>query len=128
VVLPIHPRTRKIIQQLNINIDGEQIILIDPVGYLQMVYLIQHADVVMTDSGGLQKEAFFFKKPCLTLRDETEWVELVQHGFNTLVGADSELIVEAFDKVERNLNFEIDLYGGGQAAQEVALNLLNFEA
>ncbi len=128
VVLPIHPRTRKIIQQLNINIDGEQIILIDPVGYLQMVYLIQHADVVMTDSGGLQKEAFFFKKPCLTLRDETEWVELVQHGFNTLVGADSELIVEAFDKVERNLNFEINLYGGGQAAQEVALNLLNFEA
>ncbi len=91
VILPLHPRTKKMIEGLAA-IDTGRLTLIEPVGYLEMVWLIDHCDLVITDSGGLQKEAFFFKKACVTLRDETEWVELVDNGFNVLVGADKEKI------------------------------------
>ena len=94
VILPLHPRTRNIINNLKLSI--QNLILIDPVGYLEMVWLIDNCNLVMTDSGGLQKEAYFFEKQCVTLRDETEWVELVECGVNTLVGADKEKILEAF--------------------------------
>lgn len=126
VVLPLHPRTRNIIKKQNINFDSERIIIIDPVGYLEMVYLLQYCKMVMTDSGGLQKEAFFFKKACVTLRDETEWVELVNNGFNTIVGANKQRIIDAFLNQGFNINFSIDLYGGGKAADNIAEALLNF--
>ena len=96
VVLPLHPRTRAKITAIDSNIDRDRIHFIDPVGYLQMVYLLQNCRLVMTDSGGLQKKVFFFKKYCVTLRDQTEWTELAEHGFNQVVGADSHAILKAF--------------------------------
>lgn len=87
VILPLHPRTKKILEQSRL--DTSNLTIIDPVGYLNMVWLISNCSLVMTDSGGLQKEAYFFKKPCVTLRDETEWIELVQASANVLVGAQS---------------------------------------
>ncbi len=76
--------------------------------------------LVLTDSGGLQKEAFFFKKPCITMRDETEWVELVEHGFNSLTGAETENIYDAYkDIIETDLDFNIELYGDGKAGERI---------
>ena len=123
VVLPLHPRTKKII--INGGFDVSGLTIIDPVGYLQMVYLLQKCKVVMTDSGGLQKEAFFFHKPCITLRDETEWVELVENGFNNIVGADTEKIIEQYNNLKFNHDYSIDLYGGGKASERIITTLLS---
>lgn len=125
VVLPLHPRTKKLLQDYNIATDG--LMLIDPVGYLEMVWLIDHCSLVMTDSGGLQKEAFFFSKPCLTLRDETEWIELVQNGFNVLVGADKETILETFKNHQNPIQeqYNVDLYGKGSASSIIVKSLLD---
>ena len=79
----------------------------------------------MTDSGGLQKEAFFFHKPCITLRDETEWVELVENGFNNIVGADTEKIIEQYNNLKFNHDYSIDLYGGGKASERIITTLLS---
>ena len=121
VVLPLHPRTRKLIQESGMKVPLK---VINPVGYFDMIELLKHCSLVMTDSGGLQKEAFFFQKHCVTLRDETEWVELVQHGFNELAGADVVKITEAFSKMKsKQSDFNIDLYGNGLAAENI-LNCL----
>jgi UDP-GlcNAc3NAcA epimerase len=119
IILPLHPRTKKIIEGLNLNI--QNLTIIDPVGYLEMVWLIDNSSLVMTDSGGLQKEAYFFEKQCITLRDETEWVELVENGCNTLVGANKENILDAYHNrstlkvVQSGLN----LYGSGHASEKI---------
>jgi UDP-GlcNAc3NAcA epimerase len=129
-LFPIHPRTRKKIKELNIDINhctknSCQLYLIPPVGYLEMVYLLQHCSLVLTDSGGLQKEAFFFQKPCVTLRDETEWVELVDNGFNYLAGSDTQRILEAATVMQRTVVVdEDDMYGGGRAASNIVSSLL----
>ncbi len=119
IVLPLHPRTQKVLE--NNNYQPKNITFIDPVGYLEMVWLIAHCSLVMTDSGGLQKEAFFFKKPCITLRDETEWVELVENKFNVLVGADKSKILETYGNRENLFatDFEMNLYGGGKASKRI---------
>lgn len=118
VVLPLHPRTRGVIKQLGLNLDMQ---VIDPVGYLEMIWLLQRAGLVLTDSGGVQKEAFFFSKPCVTMRDQTEWVELVNCGANTLVGADKEMIVTtAKARIGKTVQDDGNLYGGGQAATRIA--------
>ena len=117
VILPLHPRTKKIIQKLDLKL--KNITIIEPVGYLEMVWLIDNSDMVITDSGGLQKEAFFFKKPCITLRDETEWIELIENKFNVLAGADKEKILDLYKNFEFNNDFEIDLYGGGKASKRI---------
>ena len=123
VVLPIHPRTRKKLE--DVNITPNNILLIDPVGYLEMIWLITHSQLVMTDSGGLQKEAFFFEKPCITLRDETEWIELVENGFNVLAGADYDKIIASYSKFLKNKPvFDIKLYGKGNASEIIAETLL----
>ncbi len=119
VILPLHPRTKKIISTSNIDIDTDRVKIIDPIGYLEMVHLLKNCKLVMTDSGGLQKEAFFFEKPCITLRDETEWVELVENGFNTIVGADLNKIIGAFEAQSYNHNFDINLYGRGTASRRI---------
>ena len=93
VVFPVHPRARKVIIGADCRLKPH-VQLIDPVGYLDMVTLAGSARLVLTDSGGLQKEAYWLGVPCLTLRDETEWVETVEAGWNTLVGSDSEKIVQ----------------------------------
>ena len=126
VVLPLHPRTKVKLEALPIKLSS-RIKLIDPVGYLNMVWLIDNCKLVMTDSGGLQKEAFFFHKPCITLRDETEWVELVEHNFNVLVGADKAAIISAFKEHTFSNDFNIDLYGNGFASNNIATALINYE-
>ncbi len=124
VILPLHPRTKKILE--NLRLDISNLTIIDPVGYLEMVWLIDNCDFVMTDSGGLQKEAYFFEKQCITLRDETEWVELVECRANTLVGANKKKILEAYkSNLEFNKeNSNLDLYGGGIASKKIVKELL----
>ena len=122
IVMPIHPRTKKLIQRLDLNI--KNIILIEPVGYLQMIYLLKNCMFVMTDSGGLQKEAFFFEKYCITLRDQTEWVELVENGFNKLISINQEEILISVKDIPNNLNFTKDLYGKGKASENIVKKLV----
>ena len=127
VILPLHPRTKKILENLKIKVT--HLTIIEPVGYLEMVWLIDNCDFVMTDSGGLQKEAYFFDKQCITLRDETEWVELVECGANTLVGADKKMILDAYknhSKFSIN-NSNVDLYGGGKASENIIKELVSYE-
>lgn len=117
VILPIHPRTRKIMEVRGLD---TKCIIIDPVGYFDMIQLLEHTRIVLTDSGGLQKEAFFFAKPCVTLRDETEWVELVDGGFNQLAGADSHRIRQHFAALSQSTtNYSVDLYGKGMASKNI---------
>jgi len=114
VVVPIHPRTRKILSQLNIIPEFK---LIDPVGYFDMIMLLKTCELVITDSGGVQKEAFFFGKHCITLREQTEWVELIDKGYNLLVGSDSFKLKEAFEFFKtKQSDFTVDLYGKGLAS------------
>lgn len=122
VVLPLHPRTRKLIAQQGLELNVH---LIDPVGYFEMVWLLDHAQLVLTDSGGVQKEAFFFGKACVTMRDQTEWVELVEAGANELVGADKQKIIEATARnIGRRVQDSEQLYGGGEASQRIVDELL----
>lgn len=118
VVLPLHPRTEHILNHYHIR---SKCHLIKPVGYFDMIRLLQSCQLVITDSGGVQKEAFFFGKHCITLRDETEWVELVDHGFNTLVGTDQTMLLAAYHAMKnKKSDFSIDLYGNGTAAEQIA--------
>jgi UDP-GlcNAc3NAcA epimerase len=123
VVVPIHPRTRNILTQQNIIPEFK---LIDPVGYFDMIMLLKSCELVITDSGGVQKEAFFFGKHCITLREQTEWIELVENGFNILVGSDSSKLKSAFDYFRTKVSdFSIDLYGNGMAAEHAAKYIYN---
>lgn len=114
IVLPIHPRTRKAIAEAGCQ-TKPHVRLIDPLGYLEMITLAGGARLVLTDSGGLQKEAYWLGVPCLTLRNETEWVETVEAGWNMLVGADSKRIVEATQSFTPPSSHP-GLYGDGSAA------------
>ena len=117
VVVPIHPRTRNIISRDNLSIKFS---MIDPIGYFDMLELLKKCRLVLTDSGGLQKEAYFFNKYCITLRDETEWVELIHNGFNQLAGADKQAILNAFQQyITKSFDKHIDLYGGGKASAQI---------
>jgi UDP-GlcNAc3NAcA epimerase len=118
VALPLHPRTRKMLEANKAAGQGsrQNLWILEPVGYFDMLELLKNCRLVLTDSGGLQKEAFFFKKPCITLRDETEWVELVENKANVLAGACAKTILEAVKTMlERKVDFDIPLYGSGQA-------------
>ncbi len=118
VVVPMHPRTRQVLANQHLQ---PEFMIIDPVGYFDMIMLLKNCDLVITDSGGVQKEAFFFGKHCITLREETEWVELVENGFNLLVGSNQEKLKQAFQTLtNRQSDFSLDLYGKGKAAQLAA--------
>jgi UDP-GlcNAc3NAcA epimerase len=122
VVLPLHPRTKKIISNLGLKTNFR---IIDPVGYLEMIALTSNCRLVITDSGGLQKEAYFFNKYCLTARDQTEWTELIEAGANKLVGADEHKILEGWEDFKnKQLVSDGMLYGGGQACENIAKALL----
>jgi UDP-GlcNAc3NAcA epimerase len=100
--------------------------VIDPVGYFDMIELLKGANMVLTDSGGLQKEAFFFSNPCVTLRDETEWTELVEGGYNVLAGADASKICQAFQRMKTiPRDFSANLYGEGHASELIVNNLVS---
>lgn len=123
VVLPLHPRTRRAIELAALSDQVLQLVLIEPVGYLDMLALERGAKLVVTDSGGVQKEAFFHGVPCVTLRTETEWVELVERGFNRLIPPlESEPTRAAvLDALEQMSSFDppAGLYGSGRAADRV---------
>jgi UDP-GlcNAc3NAcA epimerase len=122
VVFPVHPRTRKLIEQNQLKLSFTPI---DPVGYFDILELLKHTSFVMTDSGGLQKEAFFMNKFCITLRSETEWVELINNCYNFITGANFEKITKAIEFISKN-KFKKDhnFYGGGTAASFIATKLV----
>lgn len=123
IVLPIHPRTRNILKKENIKLNFEPI---DPVGYFDMIELLKLCKMVITDSGGVQKEAFFFGKNCLVTRDETEWTELVTLKYNFMVGAETEKIINTVAEVSKaSAKFDVKPYGEGNAAEKIALILKN---
>ena len=121
VIFPVHPRARKMIQQAGVKIHPN-VRLVQPVGYMDMVALAASARLILTDSGGLQKEAYWLKVPCITLREETEWVETVNAGWNTLVGSNSEKILQSVGSFAPNGTYP-KLYGDGFAAAR-CVNLL----
>jgi len=126
IILPIHPRTQNRLLQFSIDkYDKRNIIVIKPVGYLEILYLITKCSFVITDSGGLQKEAFFLKKLCLTLRNETEWIELVKNKFNFIAGTEYDSIIKNFRLlINANPDFNINLYGEGTASRSIVEELL----
>ena len=126
VVWPLHPRTRQVLARSGITLASSGMMhCIEPLGYLDMIELEQAAQMVVTDSGGVQKETFFFGKPCVTLRDETEWVELVEAGWNRLAPPDSvDALTAAFDAALGSAGAPVRPYGEGDAAQRIARILL----
>ncbi len=118
VVTPMHPRTKKMAASLNSPI--HRLRVIEPVSYLEMLLLEKHSRVVLTDSGGVQKEAYWLETPCITLRDETEWTELLEHGCNCIAGADADAILEAFAAMKnRKIDAGLNLYGRGDASVKI---------
>ena len=125
VLLPLHPRTRQRLVQLGVDgLAGVQVIA--PLPYLQMQRLLMSAKVVLTDSGGLQKEAFFHRIPCVTLRDETEWGETVEAGWNQLTGADPAKIIGAVAHLSNSMAEPRNLFGDGTAATSVVAALRSY--
>ncbi|MCU0441477.1 MAG: UDP-N-acetylglucosamine 2-epimerase (non-hydrolyzing) [Bacteroidia bacterium] len=117
VVVPLHPRTKNVMHKHGIEV---QFTCIDPVGYFDMIQLLQHCSLVVTDSGGLQKEAFFFEKHCITTREQTEWIELVSNGYNSICGVDTATIVQtALTKLNAPYPSKLNLYGNGKACEHI---------
>lgn len=125
VVMPLHPRTRQVLhdQGLELNVH-----VVDPVSYLEMVCLLKSCSLVLSDSGGVQKEAYYFKKSCLILRDQTEWPELVECGANKIVKANYGDIIEATLDSDKVIDFSHKFYGSGDTAQKIIDYLLHYKA
>ena len=130
VILPLHPRTRNALGKADLlkNLSSD-LRLIEPIGYLDMILLEKNARLIVTDSGGVQKEAYFYGVPCATLRDETEWVELIELGWNLLAAPWSvNSLLSAFDKaLEANPKKENSPYGNGRSAEAIAKALLGWK-
>lgn len=126
VVLPLHPRTRKLVADHGLGEWLNRLTITDPLPFLDMVALEQAAVLVLTDSGGVQKEAFFYEVPCITMRDETEWVETVDAGWNCLVSADADRIVQAAEDAlsGRVARHAVTPYGDGHASEKIVAHLL----
>lgn len=125
VVFPAHPRTRKALEKIGA-LFGPHVYVIDPVGYFDMMMLEENARMITTDSGGVQREAYFLSVPCLTLREETEWVETVEAGWNQLVGVDTEKIVSGLKQFQPPAEHP-PIYGDGTASETIG-RLLSEEA
>lgn len=118
IILPLHPRTRKKFEEFGIDC---RVKTIEPVGYLEMINLLENCRLVITDSGGLQKEAYFARKFCLTLRDTTEWTELVEGGYNVPTAIEKGVIIENFYQLlQRKAEFSENFYGDGKASEIIA--------
>jgi UDP-GlcNAc3NAcA epimerase len=126
VIVPLHPRTVKCIGQYGLQV-GDNVRIIDPASYLEMVVLEKNARKILTDSGGVQKEAYFLGVPCVTLRDETEWVETVEAGWNTLAGSDKQAIMRAVQAPSPQGANDGSLYGNGDAATRICKLLADAE-
>lgn len=121
LVFPVHPRTEKYLKQYGLNMslhDAPNIIITKPMGYLDMLVLTKNAKKILTDSGGLQKEAYFAGVPCITLDTSTGWPETVEDGWNILVGSDKEKIIEAIKYFKPSM-IQRNMFGDGRAAQKI---------
>ena len=121
IVFPVHPRTTKALKSYNLDkkFEGTNVVVVSPLSYTDMLIIEKNARKILTDSGGMQKESYFFKVPCITLRDSTEWVETVKDGWNILVGANKLKILNAI----KNFNPEgrqHEKYGNGNASRNIA--------
>ena len=131
VFFPIHPRTKKALENYDL-VNGKifkNLVMTEPVSYFEMIVIESNAKVIITDSGGVQKEGYFFKTPCIIPRNETEWLELVETGWNKVVGNKGENIVEETMKVYRedvNNKKWTDFYGGGRASERIVEVLKNY--
>ena len=125
IVLPLHPRTLKKCKNFKIDLSG--INVIKPVGYLEMIWLLKNCSLVMTDSGGLQKESYYFGKPCVTYRNETEWIELVDNNHNKLSGVEKKAIINAALYHNFNTDYSKKFYGNGSTDEIILDNLKNFD-
>ncbi len=132
VVLPLHPRTRKKLESDLTEsirrkiIESEHLIIIPPAGFLDIIALEKNASLIITDSGGLQKEAFFFKKPCIILRPQTEWTEIVENGNAILADADYDKILDAFNRlIDRDDYTYPPFYGDGKAAEFICQKIID---
>ncbi len=125
VIFPAHPRTRKALENFGLAFDGH-VRVIDPVGYFDMMILEENARLIATDSGGVQREAYFAGVPCITLRDETEWVETVQAGWNRLVGVEPEQVLQAWSSFQPPA-VRPPIFGDGKASQKI-VEILEIEA
>ncbi len=123
VIFPSHPRTRKAIKSAKFSL-GKNIIFVEPVGYLDMLWLEKNARMILTDSGGVQKEAYWLGVPCITLRNETEWVETVQAGWNFIAGVDRARILSAVQNFPLP-SFRPPLFGAGDASRQIVQYLMN---
>jgi len=117
VILPLHPRTKKFVSDYGLTFN-ENIKIIEPIGYLEMLMLESNAKKIVTDSGGVQKEAYFMGKPCITMRDETEWVETVEVGWNIIVGTDKYAIIDAINNFNPKSKQEL-IFGDGRASEKI---------
>jgi len=127
IVIPIHPRTIQLLEKNCISYQSKNIFIISPVSYLEMLYLLHHSSFVLTDSGGLQKEAYFLRKYCFILRNETEWVELTKSKASFLVSNKKASIVNAFHRLDYlcNLaNFDLEYFGNGNASKMIIESLI----
>jgi len=131
IVIPLHPRTKNILnkkenQQLLADIESnENILLLPPTSFLEMINLEKNASMVITDSGGVQKEAYFFKKPCIILRPETEWIEIVKTGNAVLCGADYDKILDAYNAFQNSKAKDFPgIFGDGKASQFILRTIL----
>jgi UDP-GlcNAc3NAcA epimerase len=124
VIFPIHPRTKKMIDTFGIKL-GKNIIAHDPVGYIDSLMFINNAKAVLTDSGGMQKEAFYLKTPCITIRSETEWTETISQGWNQLVESDEHRIINAVTNLSIPETHE-PVYGDGNTAISIKEILLKY--
>lgn len=132
IVLPLHPRTKKL---LPVNLDpsvyerlkaSEKVCLIPPASFFEIIELERNAKLVMTDSGGVQKEAFFYSRPCVILRPETEWVEIIEHGAGILADADYQRILEAYQKLTGKDILFPQLFGNGKAAETIVKTIIDY--
>jgi UDP-GlcNAc3NAcA epimerase len=132
IIIPLHPRTKKLLD-VNLNseiynqlINNERIRIIPPASFLEMIKLERNADLVITDSGGVQKEAFFFKKPCIIIRSETEWKEIVECAAAVIADANEERIIESYYQFMQKENQEYpEYFGDGKAAIYICNELIN---
>jgi len=118
IVFPVHPRTRNALRSIDASF-GTHVLVTEPASYYDMMVLEENARMIATDSGGVQREAYYFAKPCITLRDETEWTETVEAGWNLLVGADSRKIVDAWFQFQPPAEHP-PVLGDGTAAEKIA--------
>ena len=127
VRIPLHPRTKIKLENLKLNLHPK-IIIEDPLSYIDFINAINNCEIVISDSGGIQKEAYFLKKNCMVIRDETEWTELIESKNNILVGSNSDKIVRTF-KARKSLNqdFSEKFYGDGKTAEKIINSILNFK-